>query len=157
MANNKGHIMANERDHRVVTADCIVIRGNTVLLQKRSFGMFKGYWCLVGGKVDRGETIIHAAVRETREESGLDIRRLYMLGIYDAKDRDPEQNCVAVAFVCETNDAEPVMSREATEMRFFPLDQLPEKIAFDHGLMIEDAKKFLEKAGDLSPHMKEIG
>ena len=149
--------MANEKDHRVVTADCVIVRDNSVLMQRRSFGMFKGQWCLVGGKVDKGETIIHAAVRETKEESGLDIARIHMLGIYDAKDRDPEQNCVAVGFVCDANDAEPVMSDEATEMKFFPFDQLPEKIAFDHRLMIEDAKKFLDKAMAGSSSLKNVG
>lgn len=146
--------MANEKDHRVCAADCVVVRDNRILMQKRSFGMFKGQWCLVGGKVDKGETIIHAAIRETKEESGLDVKRIHMLGIYDAKDRDPEQGAVAVGFLCETNDAEPVMSDEATEMKFFPLDQLPDEIAFDHRLIVEDAKKFLNKD---SPQMKQVG
>ena len=135
----------NEKEHRVVAADCVIIRDNRVLLQKRSFGMWKGYWCLIGGKVDKGETIIHAAVREIKEESGLDAREIYMLGTYDSVDRDPEQGCVAVGFLCETNDAEPVISEEATEMKFFPLGGLPENIAFDHRLIIEDARKHLEK------------
>lgn len=136
---------ANEKEHRVVAADCVIVRDNKVLMQKRSFGMFKGYWCLIGGKVDKGETIIHAAVREIKEESGLDAKEVYMLGIYDSVERDPEQGCVAVGFLCETKDAEPVMSEEATEMKFFPLDKLPDRIAFDHKLIIEDARKHLEK------------
>lgn len=136
---------ADEKKHRVVAADCVIVRDNRVLMQKRSFGMWKDYWCLIGGKVDVGETIIHAAVREAKEESGLDVKKIYMLGIYDAKDRDHEQNCVAVAFLCEANDAEPKMSEEATDMKFFPFDKLPDKIAFDHKLMVEDAKKRMDK------------
>ena len=63
------HVPANEKDHRVCCADCAIVRDNKVLMQKRSFGMWKRYWCLPGGKVDKGETIIHAAIRETKEES----------------------------------------------------------------------------------------
>ena len=136
--------------HRVCAADCVIVRDNMVLLQKRSFGKWKGYWCLPGGKVDKGETIIHAAIREAKEESGLDVNRLHMLGIYDGKDRDPEQHNISIGFLCEANDAEPVMSEEATEIKFFPFDALPEKIAFDHNLVIEDAKKFMEKMKKLS-------
>jgi ADP-ribose pyrophosphatase YjhB (NUDIX family) len=144
MMDERPHATAGSRKHRVVAADCVIVRDNKVLLQKRSFGMWKGYWCLVGGKVDIGETIIHAAVREVKEESGLDVSNIQVLGIYDGKDRDAEQNCVAVGFLCEANDAEPVMSAEATEMRFFPFTGLPEKIAFDHRLIIEDARKRLD-------------
>ncbi len=136
---------ANETKHRMVTADCVIVRDNKVLMQKRSFGMWKGYWCLIGGKVDVGETIIHAAVREAKEESDIDVKKIYMIGIYDDKDRDQENNCVTVAFLCEANDAEPKMSEEATDMKFFPFEKLPDKIAFDHRLIIEDAKKLMDK------------
>lgn len=143
------HVSANEKDHRVCCADCVIVRDNKVLMQKRSFGMWKGYWGLIGGKIDKGETIIHGAVREIMEESGLDVKQLHMLGIYDAKDRDPEQHGIAIGFLCETNDAEPKMSSEATEMKWSGFDELPEKIAFDHKLIIEDAKKFLDKLSKL--------
>ncbi|MCK4496577.1 MAG: NUDIX hydrolase [Candidatus Aenigmarchaeota archaeon] len=127
--------------YRIVSTDVVIVRDNKVLMQKRSFGMFKGYWHLVCGKVEAGETIIHAAIREVKEETSLDVKRIQMLGIYDGKERDPEQNCVAIGFLCETNDAEPRLSREATEMKFFPFDKLPKRIAFDDRLIIEDAKK----------------
>lgn len=144
------HVIANEKKHRICCSDCVIVRDNKILMQKRSFGIWKGYWCLPGGKVDRGETIIHAAIRETKEESDLDVTKLHMLGIYDGKDRDQEQHGISIGFLCETNNAEPKMSSEATEMKFFPFDKLPEKIAFDHNLIIEDAKKFMDKLKALS-------
>jgi ADP-ribose pyrophosphatase YjhB (NUDIX family) len=134
-------IPVDMKKHRVCCADCVIVRGNRVLLQKRSFGIWKGYWCLPGGKVNRGETIIGAAVRETKEESGLDLKGIQMLGIYDGKDRDPEQDGISIGFLCEASEEEPRISREATEMKFFPLNRLPEKMAFDHRLVVEDAKK----------------
>lgn len=139
----------DKKGNRTVSTDCVIVRDNKVLLQKRSFGNFKGYWCLVCGKVKIGETVIHAAVREVKEETGLDVKRLHMVGIYDGKDRDPDNHCVAIGFLVDTNDAEPKVSREATEIKFFPFDKLPEKIAFDHRLSIEDARKFLEKLSEM--------
>jgi 8-oxo-dGTP diphosphatase len=142
-------VEADKTKHRVCCADCVIVRDNKILLQKRSFGMWEGYWCLPGGKVDHGETIIHGAIREAKEETNLDINKIRMLGIYDGKDRDPEQHGITIGFLCEANDAEPVMSDEATEMKFFPLGSLPENIAFDHGLIIEDARKLLDKTKKL--------
>lgn len=135
--------------YRVCAADCVIVRDSKILMQKRSFGMWKGYWGLIGGKVDVGETIIHAAVREAKEESCLDVRKLNMLGIYDAKDRDPEQHGIAIGFLCEVGEGEPRMSSEATDMKWFGFDEIPEKLAFDHRLIIEDARKFLEKVKQL--------
>ncbi len=150
MAEGKVHVSASDKKHRVCAADCAIFRDGKVLMQKRSFGMWKGYWCLIGSKVDRGETIIHAAFREVKEESGLDVKRIHMLGIYDGKDRDPEQHCIAVGFLCETDDAEPSVSSEATEMKFFHPDRLPERVAFDHRLIIEDALKMRQRIRESS-------
>jgi len=50
---------------------CGIIVGDELLLLKRK-GYIKG-WCLAGGKVDHGETFIQAAIRETEEETGIQI------------------------------------------------------------------------------------
>ena len=41
--------------YRITTVDPVIVKGGRVLLQKRSFGMFRGCWVLPGGRVDKGE------------------------------------------------------------------------------------------------------
>jgi 8-oxo-dGTP diphosphatase len=129
--------------YRIATVDPVIIRDGKVLLQKRSFGRFKGFWVLPGGKVDSGEDTWSACVREAREETGLDISIVRMVGFYDDPQRDPEKNAVSMAFLCRPRDAsqEPRPSREATEMKWFPMGKLPKKIGFDHARIISDAAK----------------
>lgn len=58
---------------RTVTA-IIEFQNNKILLVKRGTVVFKGYWALPGGRVDSGETIEQAVVREVKEETGLDVK-----------------------------------------------------------------------------------
>ncbi len=61
----------------IQVAVCLVLSENQVLLQRRRGGSFRelaGGWELPGGRVEPGESIVDAAVRETREETGVAVR-----------------------------------------------------------------------------------
>ena len=133
--------------YRIATVDPVIVDGSKVLLQKRSFGVFKGHWVLPGGKADKGEDTWQACVREAREETGLDVSIVRMVGFYDEPERDPEKNAVSMAFLCKPRDPgrKPRKSKEATEIRWFPMDKLPPKMGFDHDKIIADARKLLNK------------
>lgn len=129
--------------YRIATVDPIIIQDRKVLLQKRSFGKFEGYWVLPGGKVEKSEDTWAACVREAKEETGLDVSIVRMVGFYDDPERDPEKNAVSIAFLCRPMDPgqEPRLSEEATDIKWFSLDKLPENIGFDHERIITDAAK----------------
>lgn len=126
---------------RIVTVDSVILKGQKVLLLKRSFGIFKGYWVLPGGKVTKGEDTWGAVVREAREETGLDVRVVRMIGFYDSPDRDPEKHAASMAFLCKPIKGKLKGNSESTEMRFFPLNELPKKMGFDHRKIIQDTLK----------------
>lgn len=63
--------MNPKRPHVVVTA--VVIKGNSILLTERKNPPFKGMWSLPGGHLEFGEQLEEAAIRETREETGIEI------------------------------------------------------------------------------------
>jgi 8-oxo-dGTP diphosphatase len=136
--------MGNEIKFRICAVDPVIIKDRKVLMTKRSFGVFKGYWSLPGGMVDVGEDIRTTCVREALEETSLEVKITHYLGYYDAPDRDPEKHAIGFAFLCEVVSGEPKHCDEATDIRWFPLDELPEKIGWDHRKIIEDAKGFLE-------------
>jgi len=57
-----------------LTVDLIIVAERRVLLIKRAREPFSGFWALVGGFVEYGETVEEAAVREAKEETGLDVK-----------------------------------------------------------------------------------
>ncbi|MBI3587908.1 NUDIX hydrolase [Candidatus Micrarchaeota archaeon] len=125
---------------RATSCDAIVVEAGRVLLARRKFPPFAGFYCLPGGRVDRNETTRQCVLRELFEETGLKGKVVRMLGVYDEPGRD-ERQTIAVAFIVELEKGQsPLNETKETEgIAFFPLDALPEKIAFDHRRMIADA------------------
>jgi ADP-ribose pyrophosphatase YjhB (NUDIX family) len=101
-------------------------RGRVVLV-KRAIEPGYGKWVFPGGYVDRGEEVQVAAVREAREEVGLDVRLERLVNIYSYAGRTPVIVVYAAAIVggCLGCD------EEGLEARFFEPDQIPwEELAF---------------------------
>lgn len=112
-----------------ITAIVVNARGE-VLLQKRSDF---GYWHTIGGCVDPGETPAACAVREVREETGVDCRVVRLTGVYALPDvvypNGDRVSFVTTTFLCRTAQPDPVprvTDDESLEVRFFPPDALPE-------------------------------
>lgn len=95
-----------------------------------------------GGFVDVGESLERAAVREAREETGLDVSLRALLGCYSRPDRDPRGHTVTAVYVGEAR-GEPRAMDDARSLDIYTLDALPEPLAFDHALILEDYRRFL--------------
>jgi len=93
-------------------------------------------WALPGGFVEYGEPYFVAAVREAKEETGLDVMVHMLLHVYSRPDRDPRQHVVSTVYVGFA-DGVPVGADDAAEAKVFPLDALP-PLVFDHAKIIED-------------------
>jgi ADP-ribose pyrophosphatase YjhB (NUDIX family) len=65
-----------------LAAGCLIVREGRVLLVKRAIEPGYGTWVFPGGHVDRGETVEEAALRETREEAGVEAALDGLLGLY---------------------------------------------------------------------------
>jgi len=126
-----------------VTTDAILIDNDKILLIKRGNEPFKGMWALPGGHVEYGERVEEAAVREAKEETGLDIKVIKLTGVYSDPKRDPRGHTVGVAYLCEAKGKKPRAGDDASEAWWWPLDDLPE-LAFDHKLIVADAVEQLE-------------
>jgi 8-oxo-dGTP diphosphatase len=108
-------------------------------------------WALPGGFVDYGEKVEAAAVREAKEETGLDVVLTDLLGVYSDPGRDPRMHTMSVVFSAMARDASSIRGGDdAGEARFFPLGSLPE-LVFDHEKILSDFKR------TLYPDTKDIG
>ena len=79
------------------TVDIIIeIEGGIVLIKRRNP---PPGWAIPGGYVDYGETVEEAAVREAKEETGLDVRLTHLLGVYSDPGRDPRHHSISTVYV----------------------------------------------------------
>jgi len=97
-------------------------------------------WALPGGFVEYGESLEEAAVREAREETSLEVRLLGQLHTYSDPDRDPRQHVITTVFVARGTGT-PRAADDARAVAAFPLENLPEQLAFDHSRILEDYVK----------------
>jgi 8-oxo-dGTP diphosphatase len=112
----------NDLPRLVVAALVFICKDHSLLLVKQNYG--GQYWSLPGGVVEPGETIDQAAIREVKEETGLDIRLTRLVGLYSK----PSEDALAVTFEGELTGGflATVPNNEISECRYFPLDQVPE-------------------------------
>ena len=106
----------------VLAASCVVFRADEVLLIKRSQEPFKGQWGLPGGKVEFGETVLHAAQREVLEETGIIAKIIGMAGLYEVFTAQAHYAVAAHAAVYEAGEVK--AATDAAEARFVPLVEL---------------------------------
>lgn len=121
------------------TADVVIERDGAIVLVRRRNPPLG--WALPGGFVDYGEKVPDAAVREAKEETGLDVRLTALLHVYSDPARDPRRHTMTVVYIA-TADGEPVGGDDAAEAHYFPLDALPSPIVFDHAAIIDDYRQF---------------
>ena len=98
-----------------MTVDIFIYNDNhEFILIKRKNDPFKDYWALPGGFVDYGETTEHAAIREAKEETSIDVKLEKLFNVYSDPDRDPRRHTVSVFYF------------------------------FDHGKILNEVKEYLE-------------
>jgi ADP-ribose pyrophosphatase YjhB (NUDIX family) len=132
-------LRARSRQNPLPTADVIIeVPGGIVLVERKHE---PHGWALPGGFVDPGETVGAAARREAKEETGLDVELVELLGVYSDPARDPRGiYTVSTVFVARA-DGTPVGADDAADARVFPLGALP-ALAFDHGQILADYRKW---------------
>ena len=108
--------------HFVSAAAIVLNDKNEILLIK---GPQRG-WEMPGGQVEEGESLTQAAIRETKEESGVDIEIIRFCGIY----QNVEKSICNTLFLARQIGGEPVTTSESVETGFFPIEEALEIVTF---------------------------
>lgn len=130
--------MDTTKDYVKLTADIIIeFNDGNIVLIKRGHSPFKGQWAIPGGKLEGNETIQETAIREAKEETGLDIELKKIIGVYSKAGRDPRGRFVSVVFTAIPIGGFLKASSDAKEFlktsEFLKLD-----LAFDHNQILTD-------------------
>lgn len=130
----------NERRVRA-TAGAVIEKDGKLLLVKRGNEPFKDYWTLPGGHIDFGETAKEAVVREVKEETGLDLKPIF-LAYRDEIYPDINWHGEVLVFYGEAEGREEIDGKEIIDIKWFDIDvAVNMKLAFGHEKTIELYKK----------------
>lgn len=139
-------LYAYEYPRASVTADAVLFAEKDgqiyVLLIRRGNEPYKGCWAFPGGFLNMDETVIKCAERELEEETGIVLSGMQLAGVYSDVERDPRGRVITAAYTAMTAMPEAKASDDAAAARWWPLNALP-KLAFDHDVILRDAKKVL--------------
>ncbi len=126
------------RLNRYVTVDIVIETEDGIPLIRRGSQPFQGSWAIPGGIVEDNETVEEAAIREAREETGLEINSLKFMGVYSRPGRDPRGRSITIVFIAEAAGGKPKSGSDAASIFIFDPHEIPEELAFDHAEILRD-------------------
>jgi ADP-ribose pyrophosphatase YjhB (NUDIX family) len=120
----------------IPTVDIIIeIESKRIILIKRKNPPYG--WAIPGGFVDYGESSEKAALREAKEETNLDVELIRQFHTYSDPTRDPRHHSISTVYIAR-GKGEPKAKDDAIEIGIFAHSKLPDHIAFDHRLILDD-------------------
>ncbi len=118
-----------------VGVNIAIVNNHQVLLTKRKdFGV----WCLPGGHVESEESITQAAIRETLEETGIEVRLERLIGLYSIPKAKAWVNLIVLFSGNQIGGELRVQEDEVLEMRYFGIDEIPSNLLWGHRQRILD-------------------
>src|SRR5712691_3993258 len=129
-----------------LTTDCVIFDpAGRVLLVRRGHAPFAGSHALPGGFVELGETVEAACKREVREEVGVEVSDLSLVGVYSDPARDPRGHTVSTAFVTVLPSAVRAHSGSDAASAEWVSDWRHLNLAFDHAKILANAKFLIRR------------
>lgn len=123
----------------------ICLKGDHVLLIRRGRAPRKGEWSLPGGRIEPGERTRDAALRELREETGVEAEITGLVDVVDGLFPEAARHYVLIDYAARWTSGEPTAGDDADEARFFPLGDI------DRLGMWEETVRVIRLAVGISP------
>jgi ADP-ribose pyrophosphatase YjhB (NUDIX family) len=113
----------------VPAAGCVIEREGKLLLARRKHAPWQGHWHFPSGFVEYDEDVEATAIREIREETGLEVAIDGVFGVYSYFD-DPRKNGIIILFRARIVGGTLRAGDDAVEVEFFSAEALPTPIGF---------------------------
>ncbi|HDD35593.1 MAG TPA: NUDIX hydrolase [Candidatus Desulfofervidus auxilii] len=119
----------------IPTVDIIIeVEEGIILIERKNPPLG---WALPGGFVDYGESLEKAAIREAKEETGLDVKLVRQFHTYSDPNRDPRQHTITTVYIAKAKGV-PKAGDDAKGLGIFVKENLPSPIVFDHAKILHD-------------------
>ena len=140
--------------HPAVTTDCVIFGFDgerlQVLLIERGIEPYKGKWAFPGGFLKMDETAEEGALRELREETGLERAYIQQFHTFSDPHRDPRERVITIAYYALVKIQEVHGGDDAASASWFPLSEIP-SLAFDHDYILRMATQRLREEIHFQP------
>lgn len=151
---NEGLKYSYKYPHPSVTTDCVIFGFDgvklKVLLVERGMAPYKGRWAFPGGFLNMDESAEEGALRELKEETGLEGAYIRQFYTFSAPQRDPRERVITIAYYALVRMQEVNGGDDASDARWFALDEVP-PLAFDHDQILRKAEKTLRQQIHFEP------
>jgi len=114
----------------------VCLRGDSVLLIRRGTPPRQGEWSLPGGRIEPGERAVDAALRELREETGIEAEITGLIDVVDGLFPEAGRHYVLIDYAARWLSGEPVAGDDAAEARFVTLGEVDTLIAWSESRRI---------------------
>ncbi|MEM9837806.1 MAG: NUDIX hydrolase [Pseudomonadota bacterium] len=122
--------MSNQRP--IVAVGGVVLKGDEVLLIQRGRQPLKGHWSIPGGKVEQGEALEDAVVREILEETGCTVEVLGLIDVFESlPEQEGDRHFVMVDYACRYVSGTVEAADDAMDAAFLPLAEALSRVAWD--------------------------
>jgi 8-oxo-dGTP diphosphatase len=131
----------------VPTVGVVCLKGDKVLLIKRGTPPRLGQWSLPGGRIEWGEAVDAAALRELKEETGVEAELTGLLDVVDGvftsrETGETTRHYVMIDYAARWTGGEPVAGDDAADARFFTRDEAMAAVEWD------ETRRVIEQAFD---------
>lgn len=131
----------------VPTVGVVCLKGDLVLLIKRGTPPRLGQWSLPGGRIEWGEAVDAAALRELKEETGVEAELTGLLDVVDGvftsrETGETTRHFVMIDYAARWTGGEPVAGDDAADARFFTREEAMAAVEWD------ETRRVIEQAYD---------
>ncbi|HTT62967.1 MAG TPA: NUDIX hydrolase [Bryobacteraceae bacterium] len=142
----------------VLGVGALIFHRGRILLVERGKEPLKGYWSLPGGVLETGETLEQGIIREVREETGLEVKPLKVLEIFERIMRDAhgaaEYHYVLIDYICRVTGGSLRAADDASRAAWVPRNLLA-TYPITEGTLPVIEKGFRERTGKALPRMAD--
>ncbi|GGY50075.1 NUDIX hydrolase [Parvularcula lutaonensis] len=132
----------------IVAVGGVVLKGDQVLLIQRGRPPLRKHWSIPGGKIEYGEDIRTALVREIEEETGVTCEPIGLIGVFEAlPKREGDRHYVMVDYACRYISGEVTPGDDAMDAEWLSLPEALSRVAWDETRRaVQGALKFAKEA-----------